>query len=85
MKYWTMKELRFIERNKHLTDKHLAGIFSVPKTTIEGVRKRYGIMKGKEVGRFKKGNIPANKGRERTEWMTEEGQKRSQLTQFKRA
>lgn len=84
MRRWTIKDLQFIRQFIHIPDKMLAEYFKVPKTTIEGLRKRHRIMKGKDVGRFKKGNTPKNKGKTWDEWLSPEGQAVCRQTHFKK-
>jgi hypothetical protein len=77
---WKTSDLKRIKENIHLTDKAMGEHFGVPTSTVAGCRKRHGLMKGIESGRFKKGQEPTNKGQK----MTAEKYRKCSRTMFKK-
>lgn len=59
---WTIKHIKTIERNIHLTDSEIAKLLGVGKHNVCTARKRYGIIKTTNAGWFKQGLKPWNKG-----------------------
>lgn len=58
--------------------------FGVELTTPQLANRKIklGVKSGTHGGRFEPGNVPANKGRRRDEWMSEESQEICRRTQF---
>lgn len=61
--YWTMKDLKFLQNNQHLTDKQLAKILSRSLSAIKNARVKYNCARRKNSGCFAKGATPWNKGK----------------------
>jgi hypothetical protein len=59
---WTLKEVRFIKQNLHLTDKELGEILGRSAKSVKGVRFRNGLIRPKDQWNWRAGNKPWNKG-----------------------
>ena len=88
---YSVEEVEFLKQNvTGRTLKDLCSMFNkkfelnVSEHSIEQAKVRYGLRSGISGGQFKKGNIPANKGKKWSEYMSEEGQKNSLKTTFKK-
>lgn len=69
------------------TDKVTCEFFKISKSTLRNLVNQYDLPKNSEVvgdGRFKKGNIPFNKGKKQSEFMSEESIAKTKLTRFKK-
>lgn len=87
---YTNEQIEWIKQNYPLySRKETIELFNekfnmnLSMSTFEGIRRHYHILCGRS-GKFKKGQIPPNKGRPITEWMSEEGIKNSSKTRFKK-
>lgn len=62
-KRWTMAEKKLLSTMLHLTDKEISAKFpGTTPTSIGAARKRFGLLKPIDSGRFKSTQIPWNKG-----------------------
>lgn len=63
-KRWTMAEKKLLGTLLHLTDKEISAMFpGTTSTSIGAARKRFGLLKPIESGRFKSSQTPWNKGK----------------------
>lgn len=63
MKSWKLTEIKLVKQNLHMTDKELAKIFGVSKSSVEALRVRNGLLKPREQCFFQKGHTSWNKGK----------------------
>lgn len=57
---WKLSEVKFLKQHPHLTDKQVGEILHRSFTSIQAGRRRYGLVKPKDAGQFKKGSTPWN-------------------------
>ena len=91
MRRWTEYEVSFLI--KHYATRTCADIAQWvhhPESSVQAKAFRLGLRKDKAFmlecskrSQFKKGNKPFNKGRDRDEWMSEQGREKVTMTQFK--
>lgn len=90
-RFYTNEHIKFIKDNvKGITLKELTQRFNnkfglnVKETSIANIKNRYRLKSGIVGGQFVKGQTPSNKGKKWSEYMSEEGQKNSRKTTFKK-
>lgn len=89
--YWKDKEKQFLINNvKGITLKELTQTFNkkfncnVSESAIANQKVKLNLSSGITGGQFKKGNIPANKGKKWDDYVSKKSQKRSLETCFKK-
>lgn len=89
--YWKKEEDDFLINNiKGISIKELTNLFNkkfdlkLSESSISNRKHKLGIYTEYNSGCFKKGNIPANKGKKQIEYMTEEQIKKTIPTRFKK-
>jgi len=91
-KLWTPEVVRWFREfaRDHLWDEISAECeqlwgFAPTRSAVQNARRKFGAPCSiTDGGRFRKGNVPANKGRPWSEWMSAEGAEASRRTQFRR-
>lgn len=88
---FTKEQIQFLKDNvKGITVKELTERFNKEfnqnrtESSISNQKNKYGLKNGLVGGRFKKGQVPFNKGKKQTDFMTPEAIERTKATRFKK-
>lgn len=88
---YTKEQIEFIKNNvKGISLRELTNRFNTEfnqnrsESAIENIKRKYKLLSGIKGGQFQKGDIPFNKGKKQTEFMSEMAIENTKLTRFKK-